>query len=188
VKVYLISHLPIPAESARSIRRHIQTETLPSAASPHPSPLRPRPGPLALGSRTLVRWREKAESLLLEPYSSTMLTLFTLKHTEYWEELGPSNPKKLTIPTASPKRPSATTKGVKRRDIHIYLPRRDGLRVPQPPETITTERTSFESALPSHCKGIAFEKLIRDCWAKVEWGYGRILVRDGANAGWISTC
>jgi len=22
--------------------------------------------------------------------------------------------------------------------------------------------------------------------AKVEWGYGRILVRDGANAGWIS--
>src|SRR6202040_2740590 len=28
--------------------------------------------------------------------------------------------------------------------------------------------------------------LIRDCWAKVEWGYGRILVRDGANAGWIN--
>jgi len=27
---------------------------------------------------------------------------------------------------------------------------------------------------------------IRDCWAKVEWGYGRILVRDGANAGWIN--
>ncbi len=24
-----------------------------------------------------------------------------------------------------------------------------------------------------------------DCWAKIEWGYGRILVRDGANAGWI---
>jgi hypothetical protein len=23
-------------------------------------------------------------------------------------------------------------------------------------------------------------------WAKVEWGYGRILVRDGANAGWIN--
>src|SRR5450432_285287 len=39
--------------------------------------------------------------------------------------------------------------------------------------------------LPSHCNGIAFEKLIRDCWAKVE-GYGRILVRDGANAGWIN--
>src|SRR5947209_19379712 len=23
------------------------------------------------------------------------------------------------------------------------------------------------------------------CWTKVEWGYKRILVRDGANAGWI---
>jgi hypothetical protein len=32
---------------------------------------------------------------------------------------------------------------------------------------------------------IALEKLVRECWAKVEWGYGRILVRDGANAGWI---
>jgi hypothetical protein len=40
--------------------------------------------------------------------------------------------------------------------------------------------------LPSHCNGIALEKLIRDCWAKVEWGYGRILVRDRANAGWIN--
>src|SRR3954454_19472210 len=39
--------------------------------------------------------------------------------------------------------------------------------------------------LPSHCNGIALEKLIRDCWAKVEWGYRRILVRDRANAGWI---
>jgi hypothetical protein len=25
--------------------------------------------------------------------------------------------------------------------------------------------------------------MIRECWAKVEWGHGRILVRDGANAG-----
>ena len=40
--------------------------------------------------------------------------------------------------------------------------------------------------LPSHFDGIALENLIRDCWAKVEWGYGRILVRDGANAGWIN--
>jgi len=40
--------------------------------------------------------------------------------------------------------------------------------------------------LPSHCDGIALENLICDCWAKVEWGYGRILVRDGANAGWIN--
>jgi hypothetical protein len=40
--------------------------------------------------------------------------------------------------------------------------------------------------LPSHFDGIALENLIRDCWAKVEWGHGRILVRDGANAGWIN--
>ena len=40
--------------------------------------------------------------------------------------------------------------------------------------------------LPSHFDGIALENLICDCWAKVEWGYGRILVRDGANAGWIN--
>jgi hypothetical protein len=39
--------------------------------------------------------------------------------------------------------------------------------------------------LPSHCDGVALERLIRNCWAKVEWGGGRILVRDGANAGWI---
>jgi hypothetical protein len=39
--------------------------------------------------------------------------------------------------------------------------------------------------LPSHCDGVALERLIRKCWAKVEWGGGRILVRDGANAGWI---
>ena len=40
--------------------------------------------------------------------------------------------------------------------------------------------------LPSHFDGIALEKLIRECWAKIEWAYGRILVRDGANAGWIN--
>jgi hypothetical protein len=40
--------------------------------------------------------------------------------------------------------------------------------------------------LPSHLDAFALEKLIRDCWAKVEWGHGRILVRDGANAGWIN--
>ena len=39
--------------------------------------------------------------------------------------------------------------------------------------------------LPSHFDAVALERLIRDCWAKVEWGHGRILVRDGANAGWI---
>ena len=40
--------------------------------------------------------------------------------------------------------------------------------------------------LPSHFDAITVENLVRDCWAKVEWGYGRILVRDGANAGWIN--
>jgi hypothetical protein len=39
--------------------------------------------------------------------------------------------------------------------------------------------------LPSHADAILLERLIRDSWAKVEWGHGRILVRDGANAGWI---
>jgi hypothetical protein len=40
--------------------------------------------------------------------------------------------------------------------------------------------------LPAHLDAVALEKLIRYCWAKVELSYGRILVRDGANAGWIS--
>jgi hypothetical protein len=40
--------------------------------------------------------------------------------------------------------------------------------------------------LPSHFDAVALESLICDCWAKVEWGHGRILVRDGANAGWIT--
>ena len=39
--------------------------------------------------------------------------------------------------------------------------------------------------LPSHFDAIALERLIRDCWAKVAWGHGRILIRDSANAGWI---
>jgi hypothetical protein len=40
--------------------------------------------------------------------------------------------------------------------------------------------------LPSHLDAVALENLIRDCWAKVELGYGRILIRDGADAGWIN--
>jgi hypothetical protein len=40
--------------------------------------------------------------------------------------------------------------------------------------------------LPSHCDAVAVERLIRNCWAKVEWSSGRILVRDGANTGWIN--
>jgi hypothetical protein len=39
---------------------------------------------------------------------------------------------------------------------------------------------------PSHFDAIALDRFIHHCWAKVEWGYGRILVRDGANAGWIN--
>lgn len=40
--------------------------------------------------------------------------------------------------------------------------------------------------LPSHFDAVILEKLIRGCWAKVEWACGRILVRDRANAGWIN--
>ena len=40
--------------------------------------------------------------------------------------------------------------------------------------------------LPSHVDAVALENLIRDCWAKVELGYRRILVRDCADAGWIN--
>jgi hypothetical protein len=39
--------------------------------------------------------------------------------------------------------------------------------------------------LPAHFDAVALEKLIRHCWAKVRWGYGQVLVRDGANNGWI---
>jgi hypothetical protein len=38
--------------------------------------------------------------------------------------------------------------------------------------------------LPPHFDAFALETSIGDCWAKVELGHGRILVRDGANAGW----
>ena len=40
--------------------------------------------------------------------------------------------------------------------------------------------------LPPHFDAFALETLVGDCCAKVELGYGRILVRDGANAGWIN--
>ena len=40
--------------------------------------------------------------------------------------------------------------------------------------------------LPSHLDAIALEKVIRTCWARVDWGHRRILVRDSANAGWIN--
>jgi hypothetical protein len=40
--------------------------------------------------------------------------------------------------------------------------------------------------LPSHLDAVDLENLTRRRWAKVELGYGRILVRAGADAGWIS--
>jgi hypothetical protein len=40
--------------------------------------------------------------------------------------------------------------------------------------------------LPPHFDAFALETLIGDCWAKVELGHCRILVRDCANAGWIN--
>jgi hypothetical protein len=40
--------------------------------------------------------------------------------------------------------------------------------------------------LPSHLDAVALENLIRDCWTMVDLGYGQILVRDRANAGWIN--
>jgi hypothetical protein len=40
--------------------------------------------------------------------------------------------------------------------------------------------------LPSHLDAVALEKLIRRCWAKVDLGCRRILVRDCADAGWIN--
>ena len=32
---------------------------------------------------------------------------------------------------------------------------------------------------------VAFEQLIHRCWAKVHWAHSRVLVRDGADKGWI---
>ena len=40
--------------------------------------------------------------------------------------------------------------------------------------------------LPPHVDAPTLETLIGVCWAKVELGHSRILVRDGANAGWIN--
>ena len=40
--------------------------------------------------------------------------------------------------------------------------------------------------LPAHLDTVGLERLIHECWAKVDWGYNRILVRDGADAGWVN--
>jgi hypothetical protein len=61
-------------------------------------------------------------------------------------------------------------------------------RTLRPWERGTSGRWHIHSAieLPSHFDAVALERMIRDCWSKVEWGHGRILVRDRANAGWIT--
>jgi hypothetical protein len=40
--------------------------------------------------------------------------------------------------------------------------------------------------LPAHLDAVDLEDLIRDCWARVEWGYDQLLVRDCTNTGWIN--
>jgi hypothetical protein len=63
--------------------------------------------------------------------------------------------------------------------------RASGLR---PWERGTSGRWHIHCAieLPLHFDAFALERLIRVCWAQVDLGYGRILVRDGANAGWVN--
>ena len=39
--------------------------------------------------------------------------------------------------------------------------------------------------LPQHLDAVAFEELIQVCWAKIDWGYSRVLVCEGADEGWI---
>ena len=40
--------------------------------------------------------------------------------------------------------------------------------------------------LPQHLDAVTFEALIHGCWAKVDWGYRRLQVREGTNEGWIN--
>ena len=39
--------------------------------------------------------------------------------------------------------------------------------------------------LPPHFDAERFERLINECWTKVDWGYNRTLVRDGTDRSWI---
>jgi hypothetical protein len=39
--------------------------------------------------------------------------------------------------------------------------------------------------LSSHFDAETFERLINECWAGVDWGYDRVLVRNGTDHGWI---
>ena len=41
---------------------------------------------------------------------------------------------------------------------------------------------------PAHTDAVDFERLIHDCWSKVDWGYKHILVRENADRGWIKYC
>ena len=69
-----------------------------------------------------------------------------------------------------------------------YLKKARSAPAPLPPwECGASGRWHIHCAieLPSHFDAITLENMICECWAKVEWGHGRILVRDGANAGWI---
>ena len=68
-----------------------------------------------------------------------------------------------------------------------YLKRAKSVLTHYVPERGTSGRWHIHCAieLPSHFDAVVLENLICGCWAKVEWAYGRILVRDGANAGWI---
>ena len=60
-------------------------------------------------------------------------------------------------------------------------------RALRPCERGTSGRWHIHCAieLPSHSMLLLSNDSIRVCWSKVEWACGRILVRDGANAGWI---
>jgi hypothetical protein len=60
-------------------------------------------------------------------------------------------------------------------------------RALRPNERGTSGRWHIHCAieLPSHVDARPFEKLINECWAHVDWGYDRVLVRNGTNRGWI---
>jgi hypothetical protein len=71
--------------------------------------------------------------------------------------------------------------------LSLLTTSRSRARALRPWECCASRRWHIHCAieLPSHFDAITLENMIRECWAKVELGHGRILVRDGANAGWI---
>jgi hypothetical protein len=60
-------------------------------------------------------------------------------------------------------------------------------RALRPSERSDTGRWHIHCAieLPSHVDAETFERLIKECWAKVDWGYDRVQVRSEADRGWI---